>query len=284
MARGHPLMPPQQYPSMPERTVRDEEAQFSEQFIERLVFQLSRSLESWGQYFVDKTNRVDEYQPQSTTDANSQLTSVSVQPVYECNEVIESIIVTGPATNTSTEDLYNEATATTPTAGQTIATLAANIPAGLYQVYVSLSLAGTPAQGTDNSNFELVASGAILTAVLPNTIQAGLQQFGPFYMTATGSNTFSVRAVNLATTGAIYTASITAVPVSNFGQSTPEFTLALGSHVWNNLALPASGILVVAPVAIPLSRSAPRQLTSATAGDWTLELMGYAETGRRGIV
>lgn len=54
------------------------------------------------------------------------------------------------------------------------------------------------------------------------------------------------------------------------------FTLTLGSRVWN-LSLPASGILPITPVLFRLKESDPRFLTSTTAGDWTLELSGYAD-------
>lgn len=62
--------------------------------------------------------------------------------------------------------------------------------------------------------------------------------------------------------------------------ATPAFTLQLGRRYWN-LTLPASGILVISPISITLSRDSTRQLTSATAGNWTLELMGYADTRYR---
>lgn len=54
------------------------------------------------------------------------------------------------------------------------------------------------------------------------------------------------------------------------------FTLQLGKRIWP-LQLPVSGILVIAPIKLSLDRDDPRQVTSATAGDWTLELMGYAD-------
>lgn len=49
----------------------------------------------------------------------------------------------------------------------------------------------------------------------------------------------------------------------------------LGDRYWN-LVIPATGIIVVAPIAILLSRSDSRVLTSVTSGDWGLELMGVA--------
>lgn len=54
------------------------------------------------------------------------------------------------------------------------------------------------------------------------------------------------------------------------------FTLQLGKRAWN-LQLPSSGILVISPVRVNLSRDANRFLTTSTAGDWSVELMGYAD-------
>lgn len=56
---------------------------------------------------------------------------------------------------------------------------------------------------------------------------------------------------------------------------TPTFSLQLGKRFWN-LTLPASGVLVIAPVRISLNRNDPRILTPTTPGDWALELMGFA--------
>jgi hypothetical protein len=52
-------------------------------------------------------------------------------------------------------------------------------------------------------------------------------------------------------------------------------TLQLGDRFWN-LTIPATGIIVIAPVAILLGRNDLRQLTG-TAGSYSLELMGIAD-------
>lgn len=57
---------------------------------------------------------------------------------------------------------------------------------------------------------------------------------------------------------------------------TGVITLQLGDRVWS-LTIPASGILVIAPVALLLDRTDDRILRSATAGAFTLELMGRAD-------
>jgi hypothetical protein len=52
-------------------------------------------------------------------------------------------------------------------------------------------------------------------------------------------------------------------------------TLRLGDRIWS-LTIPATGILVIAPVAILLGRGDDRTLTGAP-GVYTLELMGYGD-------
>lgn len=53
-------------------------------------------------------------------------------------------------------------------------------------------------------------------------------------------------------------------------------TLQLGDRLWS-LTIPAAGFLVMAPVAIYLGRDDTRQLTAATPGAFSLELMGRAD-------
>jgi hypothetical protein len=50
----------------------------------------------------------------------------------------------------------------------------------------------------------------------------------------------------------------------------------LGDRYWT-LTIPATGILVIAPVSFLLGRNDYRVLTSATPGDYGLELMGWAD-------
>ena len=57
---------------------------------------------------------------------------------------------------------------------------------------------------------------------------------------------------------------------------TGVINLQLGDRQWA-LTIPASGILVIAPIAILLSRSDARILTPVTPGVYTLELMGVAD-------
>ncbi len=62
--------------------------------------------------------------------------------------------------------------------------------------------------------------------------------------------------------------------------ATPAFTVKLGKRVWN-LTLPATQILVIGPLSMKLGYEDDRFLQTAVAGDWSLELMGYADTDNR---
>ena len=60
------------------------------------------------------------------------------------------------------------------------------------------------------------------------------------------------------------------------GPAAATATLSLGDRQLP-LIVPASGIIVIAPVAIILGRNDVRQLASAVAGIWFVELMGIAD-------
>jgi hypothetical protein len=52
--------------------------------------------------------------------------------------------------------------------------------------------------------------------------------------------------------------------------------LQLGDRTWP-LTIPATGFIVIAPIAMRLSRSDNRFLTASAAGNYTVELMGHAD-------
>lgn len=60
------------------------------------------------------------------------------------------------------------------------------------------------------------------------------------------------------------------------GPPATAFTLQLGDRFWN-LTTDATGRVVMASISMLLSRNDRRILTSVTAGNWNLELMGYAD-------
>jgi hypothetical protein len=56
-----------------------------------------------------------------------------------------------------------------------------------------------------------------------------------------------------------------------------NIVVQLGDRTWQ-LAIGPQGFLVIAPICIILSRSDNRILTGAVAGQYTMELMGHADT------
>lgn len=60
------------------------------------------------------------------------------------------------------------------------------------------------------------------------------------------------------------------------GPPSTAFTLQVGDRYWE-LLTNASGFVLIGPVSMFLERTDNRILTSATAGNWTLELMGWAD-------
>jgi hypothetical protein len=72
----------------------------------------------------------------------------------------------------------------------------------------------------------------------------------------------------------LFSERITAVMVT--GPASTAYTLQLGDRIWTLTTAPA-GFNLIAPLSLLLTRSDRRVLTSATQGDWTLELMGFAD-------
>jgi hypothetical protein len=60
------------------------------------------------------------------------------------------------------------------------------------------------------------------------------------------------------------------------GPPNANVTLQLGDRNWP-LVIPAAGILPIGPIAIIIGRSDPRILTAITPGQYSLELMGFAD-------
>jgi hypothetical protein len=67
---------------------------------------------------------------------------------------------------------------------------------------------------------------------------------------------------------------ITSIVVT--GPPTTAFTLTLGDR-FLNLTTDASGKIVLAPISMLLNDSDRRLLNSTTNGNWSLELMGWAD-------
>lgn len=64
------------------------------------------------------------------------------------------------------------------------------------------------------------------------------------------------------------------------GPPSTAFTLQIGKRAFTTLLTDATGKFELGPVLFSLTRNDIRQLTSATPGAWTLELMGYAQVAK----
>jgi hypothetical protein len=118
------------------------------------------------------------------------------------------INVVNPAPAT-TPSVSNEGEVTTPAANASIALIPTILlPAGTYLVTISLYVDGTPAAATDDDNMKLTLTGATF-ANLENT-STGSVTNASYTVTVNGAQNIGVQAKNLATTGAVYHALITA--------------------------------------------------------------------------
>ena len=109
---------------------------------------------------------------------------------------------------------YVQGSVTSPAAGATIATIT-GLAAGEYVVEVVTELGGTLA-AADANNFQLVpSSGPAIN--LQNQAVAGNYPQEEVTVTVGASGSVTVKAIALATVGAVYSAEISLTPVGNVG-------------------------------------------------------------------
>jgi len=229
--------------------------------------------------------RPQTFSPQSTVAFAGEelLQTLLIQPEYEYPEIITGIVITGPvASQTSITVGTAPAGITNPGANATIVSIGATAlqaigpPGTAFDIQWTALLEGTIAAGDQNNMY---LSSPLNTnrqqgefpGVVGTYPQQGLRNFVP------GSAGINVQA-NAAASGvaAIYAAEITATPSAPVDA---PFTLKLGSRVWN-LYLPSTGFVNMFGLRLRLTRSSDRLLTSLVPGDWSVELMGYADVGR----
>lgn len=122
----------------------------------------------------------------------------------------------------------NEGSVTTPAANGTIASLG-SLAAGTYFVTAVVNMAGTLAQAVDANNIKLWNGGLTLYENLDNNIGSSPQTFGPFEIEVPASGSILASAINLATTGAIYSVSLSAIPATQQGSyQFPDILLKSG--------------------------------------------------------
>src|SRR5579862_2772961 len=72
-------------------------------YVALALVQLRDEIRSLATMIADRSRLVDEYNVQSLTPES--MTQITVTPIFEVGEVIESIIITGPAAGTATLQL-----------------------------------------------------------------------------------------------------------------------------------------------------------------------------------
>ncbi len=281
MRETRDFAPSQLYPRRSNKRVDDTEKTDREYLAEELKY-LRNVIGDYAALIEEQSHRVDEYQVQSLGPGTS-VTQLLLQPDYEVDEIIESIIVQGPTTvqPPTAQSVQASGNVAAPGALATIVSMSAvtlqSISPGLslWQVAWSVALEGTLA-AADANNMRLSSQGVVIeTAEMPAVAGTYPQPAVQWPLAATNAG-FIVQSIGAATAGSVYGAEIVATPIF----SLPPFTLKLGRRVWS-LLLPATGIMVISPVAISLSRSSDRLLTSPVAGDWSLELLGRTDTKYR---
>lgn len=100
--------------------------------------------------------------------------------------------------------------AVAPAAGAAIATTAAGVAGGVYEIYVAVSV-GAGGVALDDGNTQL-QEGATVLAVLANPAP-GSQGFGPFRRTNSGGAVYSVNVTSTATALVPYAATIAATRI-----------------------------------------------------------------------
>ena len=101
---------------------------------------------------------------------------------------------------------------TTPAAGATIATVTPGT-AGLWEVLVTASVLGTTVAAADSNNMQLMQTTTArlspLALTVPGTTGAPFQSaYPPLILNLSAADTVNVKAIALATTGAVYAATI----------------------------------------------------------------------------
>jgi hypothetical protein len=274
LRQAQAVVPPAQYPRERQQEVSGGEPQFTQAWLDRTMQNLTAALENFAELLIGETNRVDEYRPQSLS--GETLTIDVGQPDYECGEIITSILVTGPTAPTLSNVISGEGRVVTPGAGTAIAGTLGVAASGLYTVAWTVGI--ETAAATVPDNFKLLSGGVTLLDNSLNGIAVGDYPQQPQLVYLTAGQSVGVYAVSAEAT-ATYAADLTVTP---YNENVP-FTFQLGSRVWQ-LTLPPTGVLVIAPVQMTVSRRDTRQLTASVGGNWSFELMGYADIGRRGHI
>lgn len=249
--------------------VADDSEALSTAYLRESISELIEATRILARRLESEARRVDEYD--SATLTPESITSLTLQPQFDrFAELIEKIIITGPASGQTSFQVGN--TSTNPGANSTIASLGV-LPAGLYSVQPTVELQGT-VTAADANNMRLRSQAQSVQAEFVYPGVAGTYPQGTVVVQSDGVNAILIQAIAAASgAAAIYGGELIATPIP------PTFTLLLGDRQWN-LTLPSTGILAI-PCKLLLDRNSNRILQSTFPGNWGLELMGTADVRNR---
>lgn len=171
---------------------------------------------------ADYWRRIRTLAFQLATSATSTEREVSIGFADGSGQVFDAIPVFGVRFGSLTTQFYADTayasaqqaeqaitsygTVTSPAAGAVIASVATTGP-GIALIDWTVEVGGTLAEGTDNDNFELVVNGGNIAESVNNAV-AGTYPQVPVQAEETGVITIQIKALNLASTGAIYSATM----------------------------------------------------------------------------
>lgn len=221
----------------------------------------------------DFSKPVDEYQVQTTTPKLDNNVLTLTPQFQKLNVRVENIVITGPAI--AQLNFQNQAPVVAPLANGNILQVGTGAlpPAGPYLLNWTLGLTGTPGAG-ENNNVKIVGppiAGILQDSVNPGVVGDYPQESVQITIPPNNATSLSAKAVGAGTAGAGYTVGFALSPVGG----TPV-TLQLGDRTWD-LFIPPTGILSIPTKCLLLSPQDTRTLTAAFPGEYTLEVMGFAD-------
>lgn len=217
-----------------------------------------------------RKHAVDEYTSKNL--AGDQELALSLLPQFARRTIrVEHIIVGGPGTGGATTQEAGGTQFTTPSssttlAGITVPPLIVGVP---YLVQWTVDLDGTPGAG-DVNNFRLKGAG-IGNIVSENDGAVGHYSQVPETFTPTATTELQVANQAAGTSGAVYSATLTATPLP------VTFQLQLGDRILPNLSLPSDGVFEMSPKSMILYPRDIRQVTFNAVGQYFFEILGYAD-------
>lgn len=225
---------------------------------------MSRILDDYARRQASLDRPVDELCRPQTLVADSELT-ITWKPEFERFwERITHAIITGPSAGVSVGAGSN--TKTSPVANANFGTI--TLPDGNYVVNWVVSLGGT-LSATDVDNFEATLNGSVIATAQMQGV-AGVYPQPPFNITVTGGN-LVFKTPGAGTASSVYTAAWSVQPVNGF-----PVNLQLGDRQWP-LVIPSTGILSISTGCMLLTPQDARVLTATFPGDYSVELMGWAD-------